>query len=314
MPTDFFSLSITPDEIKYETVPEPPSTLLTVKNLTIDSVVLVEETKEEIRAALSQIKYHQKIWQEWGLAETLEKGKAISLLFYGGPGTGKTLMGQAIANDLNYQIKIIQTAEIESSEPGQAERNLKAYFESSNAKTVLLFDECDSLIAPRDEVGMILGAQINCLLSSLELFEGVVIFTTNRLGRMDEAFERRVSIKIEFPFPNQAQRQQIWKRLLPPAAQARNVDLGELAKYPLTGGHIKNIILTAARHAAYRQAKKIEQTDFLVAIKRELTGIQAFAESSDGQPKLPQPREYSLTASRSLVIEKEARKKGETHR
>lgn len=84
----------------------------------IDSVILEEEKKEEIRAAISQIKHNDLIFDKWGFSEVFEKGTAVSLLFHGLPGTGKTLMAQAIANELNAELKIYGTAELQTSEPG----------------------------------------------------------------------------------------------------------------------------------------------------------------------------------------------------
>lgn len=149
-------------------------------------------------------------------------------------------------------------------------------------KHVLLFDECDSLITDRNRVGMILAGQINTILSELERFEGVVVFTTNRLGALDPAIERRLSAKIEFAFPNARARLDIWKRMIPKKAPVdEGVDLEELAKIPLTGGHIKNAVLNAAREAAYRESTKITQECFLASIEKELEAAQRFDTAFD---------------------------------
>lgn len=260
--------------------------------VTIDKVILSEDKKEQIMAAISQVEHNDKIFSEWGFGQVFEKGTAVSLLFYGVPGTGKTLMAEAIANHLKQKIKIIQTADVESSEPGQAERNLREFFKLSG--TVLLFDECDSLIAPRDEVGMILGAQINALLTELERYTGTVIFTTNRLGRMDAAFERRVSAKIEFTFPTKEQREQIWKNLIPKEAPIhKEVKFSKLAEIPLPGGHIKNAVLNAARRAAYLKREIIDLDCFTHGIQKELEAADSFEEARNDQPKIPQERGMS---------------------
>src|SRR5207253_257562 len=79
----------------------------------------------------------------------------------------------------------------------------------------LIFDEWDSLIYTRANVGPILGAQINELLSQIERFNGLTIFTTNRLGTLDEAVNRRLALKLEFDMPTLEQRAEIWKRMFP---------------------------------------------------------------------------------------------------
>lgn len=252
--------------------------------VTLDSVVMSEEMRGDIRSAISQIEHQEKIFTEWGFSEVFEKGTAITLLFYGVPGGGKTLTAQAIATETKSTLKTISTAEIESMEPGGAERALQAVFAEAKKlfklkknPQVLLFDECDSLLMDRNEVGPIIGAQINCLLTEIERHEGIVIFTTNRLGKLDPALERRISAKIEFMFPDEGARLQIWKRLIPSAAPlGDDVDFDQLAKYPLAGGNIKNAVLNAARKAAYEKSEKIYMTHFKKAIEKEAESIQSF--------------------------------------
>lgn len=239
--------------------------------LSLDSVILSEDKKEAIKAALGQVEHHQTIFEKWGFGQVFEKGTAISLLFWGTPGTGKSLCAQAIAETLGHKLKTIGAGEVESSEPGGAERTIQELFATAKqSQDVLLFDECDSLLMDRNEVGPIIGATINCLLGEIEHFTGVVIFTTNRLGKLDPALERRLSAKIEFPFPDKDQRLAIWKRMLPKEAPlAKDVVLETLAEVPLAGGNIKNAVLNAARMAAYQRAKALSQEHFHQAIAQE---------------------------------------------
>ncbi|MCB1712827.1 MAG: AAA family ATPase, partial [Candidatus Riesia sp.] len=189
-------------------------------HVTLDSVILAKDKKEQIKAAISQEENNDIIFNEWGFGEVFEKGTAISLLFWGIPGTGKTLMAQAIADTLGKTLKVYGPAEIQSSEPGGSERTIKAIFADAkrNTDTVILFDECDSLLYDRNEIGPILAQQVNALLSEIETFSGIVIFTTNRMGKLDPALERRITAKVEFPFPDKAERKLIWERLLPKKA------------------------------------------------------------------------------------------------
>lgn len=268
------------------------------KQIDFDSVIMPSEKKAQINAAISQLKNHNKIFKEWGFEEVFEKGTAISMIFYGIPGTGKTLMAEAIANKLKRELLTISPAEIETQVPGGAERNIKRYFKIASGKLgaptgevdkegqailgspqkhVMLFDECDSLITDRGKVGMILAGQINTILSELERFEGVVIFTTNRIGSLDAAIERRLTAKIEFEFPSEDIRKLIWKRMIPSKAPlAKDVDLNFLAEFPLTGGNIKNIVLNSAREAAYLNLDEITKKCFKDAIEKEMASIASF--------------------------------------
>lgn len=253
-----------------------------------DSVILHKDKKQQILDAISQVDNHRLIFEEWGFGEIFEKGTAISLLFYGPPGTGKTLMAQAIADKYGYNLQMISTAEIETPEPGGAERNLKEYFaDAMKSKTVLLFDECDSLITDRKHVGMILAAQINALLSELERFTGIAIFTTNRLETLDPAFDRRLSLKLEFPMPDAAHRVLIWKRMFPKRAPlAGNIRWEDLASIEIAGGHIKNVVLKAARMAAARKAKEITDEILWDCLEKEVEGLTAYKAALDGNKQV----------------------------
>ena len=257
-----------------------------------ESVVLSDDKKDEIYAAISQLENDAQIFNEWGFEEVFEKGTAVSLLFWGIPGTGKTLTAQAIADHVGAELKMYSTAEIESSEPGGAERAIKQIFAAANKKNkaktgrrrVILFDECDSLLTDRNEVGPILGAQVNALLTELERYEGIIVFTTNRMGKLDPALERRITAKIEFEFPDKVARRAIWERMLPKKAPiANDVNLDHLAEYPLAGGNINNAVLNAARMAAYKKANEITMAHFTEAIEKEAESLQAFVAEYEKQ-------------------------------
>lgn len=250
-----------------------------------ESVIVEEDKKEQILEALEQVNQADLIFDVWGFGETIEKGKGVSLLFYGPPGTGKTLMAQAIANKLDRKLVIIATADVESSAPGEAERNIRKHFKDAQKNnSVLLFDECDSLIYNRQHTGPIMGAQVNELLSQLERFEGVTVFTTNRLGTLDEAVNRRLALKLEFDMPNRTQRAKIWERMFPKRAPLDDdVDYDKLASVEITGGYIKNTVLRAARMAAIEKVadtdKKIRMKHLVKALRLETESMLSFEDA-----------------------------------
>lgn len=248
-----------------------------------DTVVIADEKRQQILEALEQINQADLIFDTWGFGETIEKGKGVSMLFYGPPGTGKTLMAQAIANKLGKQLKVIATADIESNMPGEAERNIREAFKSAK-DAVLLFDECDSLIYSRRNVGPIMAAQVNELLSQLERFDGVTLFTTNRLGNLDEAVNRRLALKLEFDMPTASERVEIWRRMFPSKCPlADDVSWARLAIVEMTGGYIKNAVLRAARMAAIEkipnEEKKISMEHLLRAVELEAEAMLSFEDA-----------------------------------
>lgn len=263
-----------------------PSTIPRENIVDFDSVVMEEKKKRQILEALEQVNQSDLIFKTWGFAKTMEKGKGVSMLFFGPPGTGKTLMGQAIADKLNYDLRIVGVAEIETAEPGGAERNIKAIFDKATGKTILFFDECDSLIFDRSQAGMILGATINQLLTSLERFEGITIFTTNRLETLDEAVNRRLALKLEFSMPTAEQRVDIWKRMFPAEAPLdKDIEWEKLASVEMAGGYIKNAVLRAARIAATAKLedskKKIKMEHLVRALQEEGVSMYNFQKAKE---------------------------------
>lgn len=115
------------------------------------------------------------------------------------------------------------------------------------------------------------------LLTEIERFEGLVFLATNRPQDLDEAMHRRITGVFELAAPNHVQRQQIWQRLT--AAEAvplgADVDLEELAiRYELTGGFIRNAVLSALMRAAGRSAiaPTISQADMHEGCKDQMRG------------------------------------------
>lgn len=236
----------------------------------MDQLVVAKETKDEIEAVLKQHKHSDKLFIEWGLAETIQYGKGMTFLFYGPPGTGKTWAAHCIAKVVGKELLSIGGAEIHSSEPGAANRNIQEAFANAKKKGKILFiDECDSLITTRSDVGMIIGGEINTLLTEIEKTEGIVILATNQVESLDPALERRISLIVEFPEPNYEQRLAIFKNLVPAKLPLhKDVKLDKLAEHKLTGGQIKNVILQAARLALSTESDKVALSHFESAISR----------------------------------------------
>jgi SpoVK/Ycf46/Vps4 family AAA+-type ATPase len=236
----------------------------------LDKLVIDPDTKAEIVALLQQHKHASKIFDDWGLGEVIEYGRGMTFMFWGTPGTGKTFGANCIAKALDKELLIISAAEIQSSEPGGANRAIQQAFSEAKAKKKILFlDECDSLIANRANLGMILSSEVNTLLTEIEKTEGVVILATNMIGNMDPALERRIQLIVEFPKPNEEQRRAIWKGLLPSKMPLNaDVQIETLAEHDLTGGLIKNVVLQAARLAISDLADEVSLKHFTKAIER----------------------------------------------
>src|SRR5690554_1427255 len=114
---------------------------------------------------------------------------------------------------------------------------------------ILFFDECDAVFRSRDIGG---DRLLNSLLTEIERHQGIVFLATNRPYDLDEAMHRRITTVIEYRAPDHSMRRQIWSTLLETTKipVAADIDLDAIAvKYELTGGFIKNAVLSALLRA-----------------------------------------------------------------
>ena len=243
--------------------------------LRLDDLILPTETKNQVREILDAARSRSVVLQEWGFGQKFTTGRGLSALFDGEPGTGKTLCAEILAAELGLPLYRIQVSSVVSKYIGETEKNLTRIFqEASQSQCVLLFDEADSLFSRRTDVKTVqdryANMEINVLLQLMERYEGLVLLTTNLKHSIDKAFERRLSFKINFPFPESEYRARIWKHLIPPAAPiAEGIDFELMADaFELSGGSIKNAMIRAAYRAAARSSK-INMDDISAAAKQE---------------------------------------------
>lgn len=256
----------------------------------MDKVVLGDDVRAEIVAVLEQHNHSKTIFDEWGLGNAIEYGRGMTFLFYGPPGTGKTWAAHCIGRSIGKELHTIGPSDIQSSEPGGANRAIEQAFAVAQAEGKILFiDECDSLITDRTYVGMILGGEINTLLTQIEKFDGVCILATNRIDTLDAALERRIALIVEFPRPDFEQRKTIWGLMLPKQMPLeKDVSAEKLAKFELTGGQIKNAVLQAARLALSLSGgknTKVAFDHFELAIERILSTRDLLGSAFGRNPK-----------------------------
>lgn len=222
-------------------------------NYTLDDLILPEEQLTQLRGICHQVKYKHVIFDEWGFGKKLSRGKGIAVLFSGPPGTGKTMAAEVISNQLKLDLYRIDLSQIVSKYIGETEKNLDGIFrEAEDSNAILFFDEADALFGKRSEVkdahDRYANIEIAYLLQKMEEYQGITILATNLGENMDEAFIRRLSFSIEFPFPSDLYREKIWSSVFPGSVpMAEDVDFRKLAlKVKLPGGNIRNIALNAS--------------------------------------------------------------------
>ena len=239
------------------------------------ALLLPEAARVQLQSAVARVLQQITVLDDWGFAQGRSERRGVRLLLFGSPGTGKTLAAEVMAKALGVDLLVVDLASLVSKWIGETEKNLAAVFEiAERSRALLLFDEADALFAKRTETQDAHDRYANLetayLLQRLERYEGVAVLTTNLRSNLDKAFARRFEYIIEFPEPDAAARETLWRLHLPGSAPLdEDVNLAELAAwYPVSGAQIKNAALTAAFFAA-AAGSEIQQHHFLLAIERE---------------------------------------------
>jgi AAA+ superfamily predicted ATPase len=220
-----------------------------------DNLVLPEKEAQTLRTIIAQVRQRAKVYEEWGFAKTGERGLGISALFSGASGTGKTLAAEVLAHELQLDLYRVDLSSVVSKYIGETEKNLRRIFDAAEiGGAILLFDEADALFGKRSEVkdshDRYANMEVAYLLQRIESYRGLAILTTNLKNSLDQAFLRRLRFVVQFPFPDAAQRAEIWQRVFPKSAPTDGLSFQKLAKLNIPGGNIRNIALNAAFLAA----------------------------------------------------------------
>jgi hypothetical protein len=224
---------------------------------TWEDLILPSDTLAQLHELCSQVRHEHLVHDRWGFGRRLSRGRGVSALFSGPPGTGKTMAAEVIAADLQLDLYRIDLARVVSKYIGETEKNLARIFaEAGDSNAILFFDEADALFGKRTEISdahdRYANLETSYLLQRMEEHAGVVILASNLRENLDEAFLRRIRFLVDLPFPDAASRRRIWQTHFPMEAPvAEDLDCTLLAeRVPVAGGNIKNIVLSAAFFAA----------------------------------------------------------------
>lgn len=248
----------------------------------LEDVVLNDTTKQTLNNLMKQVdKDVVAKLVKWGIKDK-KSGIDARIIFYGEAGTGKTMTAYSLAKSLKRQVLAFDCSKILSMYVGESEKNVRKIFDtfyelSSKTKTepILLLNEADQFLGARSS-GVTSGSEQmhnqmqNIFLEQIENFKGMLIATTNLLENIDKAFSRRFNYKIEFKKPDETQRVELWKKMLPKEAEYEaDFDINKLSKYSLTGGQINLIVKNTAYKVAVKSDAIFTMKDFVEEIQKE---------------------------------------------
>jgi transitional endoplasmic reticulum ATPase len=201
---------------------------------------------------------HPELFEKLGI----EPPKGV--LLHGPPGTGKTMIAKAVANETDANFVSISGPEIMSKFYGESEKHIREIFEDAekNAPTIIFIDEIDSIAPKREEVtGEVerrVVAQLLSLMDGLKTRgQVIVIAATNRPNAIDAALRRggRFDREIEIGIPDRLGRfdvLQIHTRGMPLAKDmSEETGLREIADmtHGFVGADLSSLCKEAAMHA-----------------------------------------------------------------
>ncbi|KAM0434029.1 hypothetical protein ACHAPT_003973 [Fusarium lateritium] len=228
-----------------------------------ESLVLPKDQKDLILAfAESQVKF-KNVFDDI----ISGKGKGIIMLLSGGPGIGKTLTAESVAEEMKVPLYIMSAGDL-GSDAYDIEENLGRILEMvANWNAVLLLDECDVFLEARSPHDIERNRIVSIFLRTLEYYEGILFLTTNRVKNIDAAFQSRIHMSLEYPPLDRSSRESVWRGFLNRAVSldakvagsaAHNITDDEtkaLAGLELNGRQIKNVLKTANLLACHKGQK-----------------------------------------------------------
>jgi len=276
-PVEFKVMDIDPPEATYATV--APETIIHCEG---DPVKRADEEKLDdvgyddlggVRKQLAMIREMIELpLRHPQLFKTLGVKPPKGVLLHGPPGTGKTMIARAVANETGAFFFIINGPEIMSKMAGDSEANLRKAFEEAekNAPAIILIDEIDSIAPARDKTNGELERRIVSML--LTLMDGVkgrgqvvVIGATNRPNTLDPALRRfgRFDREIELGVPDEEGRVEILHIHTKNMRLHENVNLQQIASqtHGFVGADLAQLCTEAALQCIREQMEVIDIED-----------------------------------------------------
>lgn len=246
-------------------------------NVSLNDLLVPEGVRTQIAQAMMHADFRLNILPQ--RSAFVGKGGGYRLLLSGLPGTGKSMMAEALATRLDRSVVKLDLSTVLSKWLGETEQMIGQIFDLAEASaSVLVLDEAEALFRQRNNSsgggGNALLTAVAYLLTRLDRFEGVLVATTNRTQDIDDALYRRFDDFIILPVPDFDTRVLLWKKMLLEGmgdtrdfAQSDFEALGR--HFVITGGLIRGAVIRAGAWAA-GDDQPISMPYVLASIAREL--------------------------------------------
>ncbi len=222
--------------------------------------------------------------EERGISRAYNVQPTKGILFFGPPGTGKTMMMRALANEIHAGFYYVKASNLVSAFPGETEKLLSNIFTiaKKNSPCILFFDELDSLTPARglqgtDETHKQAMTQLLIEIDGFQKNSNVIIVgATNRPDMIDAAMIRpgRFDKLIYMPLPDKDGRKKIFGIYLNKLPVSSSINLNELAEKTerYSGADIKAMCESVAQRVAQEASNEhkvleITQQDILTVVR-----------------------------------------------
>jgi 26S proteasome regulatory subunit T2 len=230
----------------------------------------LEEQVREMKEAVELPLTNPELYDDIGIKAP--KG----VILYGEPGTGKTLLAKAVANQTSATFLRVVGSELIKKYSGEGPKLVREIFRCAEdmAPSIIFIDEIDAVGSKRYDSSSSGEKEIQRtmleLLNQLDGFDSrsdvKVIMATNQIERLDPALIRpgRIDRKIKFPLPDEKTKRKIFQIHTGKMSLSDDVNLEEfiMAKDELSGADIKAMCSEAGLVALRERRMKVQMSDF----------------------------------------------------